>query len=137
MARFIEWTDAISVGDPVLDAQHRLVFDIINDLYAMMSSTAPPDQILRILRRLKFFTLTHFQCEQLYMLHSGCTFLAEHKKAHHEMAATVDRYIAEHRRAHLDPTDLLRFLKTWWLDHIRKADTEYVSRLPAIGDRDL
>jgi len=135
MQRYIEWTEAISVKEPVLDAQHRQVFDIINDLY-VMGTSAPRAEVLRILRRLKFFTLTHLRCEEEYIRCSECPFFEEHKAAHRKMAASVERYIADYHRGQLDLTELLAFLKTWWLGHIRTADAEYVPMLPAIGDSD-
>lgn len=132
---YIEWTEAISVQDPVLDAQHQQIFSIINELYdALQSGGGVASVELRhILSRLKFFTLTHLQCEEAYIKCAGCPFYEEHRKGHKDMAGRVNDFIAEFDQEQLDAMELLRYLREWWLRHVTKADKEYVSYLPRIG----
>ena len=134
MPLFIRWSNEISVQDSVLDAQHQQILRVINDLFdAISAGQTSKEELGGLLYRLQIFTVTHFQCEEAYMKYADCPFYKEHSKLHRIMAQKTELFTSHLERGDLDPGELLRFLKDWWLSHIRKSDMEYVSYVTRIG----
>ena len=126
--RYVNWTAEVSVREPVLDAQHRQVFRVINDLYEAMHDTERPSPtaVRELLSRVRFFTLTHFECEETYMRCARYPSFDAHRAAHQVMISRVKQLEADLDRGALDLFELLRFLKEWWLEHVTTADREYI-----------
>lgn len=134
MPRFIEWRREMSVEDPVLDAQHQQVLNVINDLFDAISADRTSVKDLKgLLLRLQVFTETHFHCEETYMKHAACPFRLEHGEMHKAMAQKTRLLAGDLECGKLYPGDLLRLLKDWWLMHILKSDMEYIPYVSRIG----
>ena len=67
MAFCIAWKDYYSVGDESLDAQHKQLLGIINELYGAIEQGADRLAVRPILDRLLQYTLTHFKHEEEVM----------------------------------------------------------------------
>jgi hemerythrin-like metal-binding protein len=61
MATYVTWQDYYSVGDTDLDAQHRQILTIINDLYEGMQKGVDSKLVKPHLDRLVQYTISHFQ----------------------------------------------------------------------------
>ena len=60
----IDWNDRYSVGVRSLDAQHRQLIDILNQLHQAMS-TANSQQVLpALMRQLSQYATAHLQAEE-------------------------------------------------------------------------
>jgi hemerythrin len=123
----IVWQSYYSVDEPSLDAEHRQIIGIINDLYVAMEQGKDRAVLKTLLNRLVQYTDVHFQHEERLMREHDYPGLREHKALHEELRRrTVDL------RAHTElitGRDLLNFLKNWWMDHIRSEDKQYAPYL--------
>jgi len=127
MASYVTWKDYYSVGDESLDAQHKQLLGIINELYGAMGRGADHAAVRTILDRLLQYTLQHFKYEEQVMLSHDYPDLMRHKGVHDRMRQrTIDL---------LDNVDLvtgrdlLIFLKEWWCNHIQEQDKQYAPYL--------
>lgn len=78
------WNASMETGDPLIDAQHRDVVNLLDDLQA--SHLAPDVVGHRALEKLMDFTVTHFAAEESLMRRVGYP------------ATESDRMVAGHRR---------------------------------------
>ena len=127
MASYIAWNDYYSVGDESLDAQHKQLLGLINELYGAMEQGADHAAVRTLLERLLQYTLQHFKYEEEVMLAHDYPDLIRHKAIHDKMRQkTID---FRENADLVTGRDLLIFLKEWWCNHIQEQDRKYAPYL--------
>ncbi|MDR2050429.1 MAG: bacteriohemerythrin [Deltaproteobacteria bacterium] len=125
-ARIVEWTPDLDIGIELVDDQHRMLCSYINSLYRATRRESSEDEISDIVGSLKDYTSTHFSTEEQYFSHTPYPDTARHKEVHKNFVAKVTEVENKLREGHARVGDeLLEFLKTWLLQHIRNTDPEY------------
>ncbi len=123
---FARWDDSLSVGDLVLDNQHRQLFDLVNQLHDAMSRGQARQILDKILDRLVCYTADHFRDEERRMLQAGYPGLAAHKAEHDSLSQQVSAFQASFRSGAVAlSVNLMIFLKDWLNRHILQADLKY------------
>jgi len=124
------WKDEYSVGVPFLDEQHKDLFVIANEIFAVLGNefiTDKYDQIVTIVDRLKEYTVEHFATEEAYMMENGYRKLLSHRVTHQDFVAKMNsidfQAVDEDQDAHL--TDILNFVTNWLVQHILQEDKLY------------
>ena len=132
----IIWTDNLSVKIAAIDAQHRKLIDLINELNDAMSQGKGKDVLGRVLTSLIDYTKTHFaEEERLMSLHKYPGY-AEHKAAHDSLTAQVIEISEKFKSGQIGLTiPVSDFLKEWLTDHILHTDKEYSAFLISKGVR--
>ena len=131
MIPYVRWNDYYSVGDPSIDAQHKQILDIINELYEAMQKGKDRAVLKPISDRLLQYTLAHFTHEEQALKEHEYPDLAQHVALHDKIRQRT-RDLREN--AHLvTGHDMLRFLKEWWVGHIQSVDKKYVPYLELAG----
>ena len=127
---FIEWSDALSVGDPHIDQQHQKLVSIINNLHDAMASQSTQAQLQSLLDQLIAYTREHFGYEERRMRTGHYPDLAAHQKLHAALLQQVGELYAEFKQGNkFIYMDLMKFLKSWLIEHIQKTDKQYSSWL--------
>lgn len=115
-------------GDSVIDAQHRRLIGLINQLGEILDdNTCDPDDYHRILHEVNMFAREHFEYEEHLFDMTAYPDKDEHKRSHArywEFLADVNLdsmgFITDrHRRT------LFEFLTRWWTTHILVGDRDY------------
>jgi hemerythrin-like metal-binding protein len=133
MAEYVAWKSSCSVNDPSLDAEHRQIIESIDKLYLPMQGRTPGLAAERLLGSLIQYTRTHFDHEEKRLKEIGYPAFADHKALHDEM---MRRTIGlQTHLMSLTASDVLRFLKDWWLEHIQGEDKKYAVHLDAVRVR--
>jgi HAD superfamily hydrolase (TIGR01509 family) len=123
----IQWKDRYNIGYKNIDAQHKVLLALLNDLIDLIDQGGSPEGVSDIFQRLCGYALTHFAQEEGYMKAAGYPGLARQESEH---AAFIQQLLAFNQT--FDPSDsrLLgetrSFLQIWYLDHILKSDMDYV-----------
>lgn len=119
----IEWNDELSLGNDLIDTQHKELIRIANVLLKAVEMKRDKRVQDNVLRRLREYTVFHFSAEEALM--SDVQYpgrgdhAAEHARLKNEVKA-FQRQVYEHEE--LTPTTLLNFLKQWLLNHILEYD---------------
>ncbi len=126
----MRWTEKMSVGVPELDADHRVLIKVINQLEENSEAAARGTAIRQCLFALLRYAEYHFAREEKVL--AGCQDpeIREHKLEHRDV---VDRINQMHRRFDDNPDDaaavvndeLLGFLRDWLNHHILIEDMAY------------
>ena len=124
LSRFFEWTDAIAIGHPLIDHDHKVLLALVNQITAP-ENRSDPDSIEFVLDELVGYTSAHFDREEEIMAASGYTGLANHQELHRRLVADVKLF----KRRFEDQAglgtlgeDLCRFLTDWLITHIMHED---------------
>jgi hemerythrin-like metal-binding protein len=127
---YITWKNDYSVGDSTLDAQHRQIIELLNELHIAMQRGVEHQTIRPFLDQLVQYTVSHFQTEEKLLLAHQYPDFAAHKVLHEKMQR---RTIGLRDNAGLvTGRDLLVFLKEWWCGHIQEQDKKYEPYLSAL-----
>jgi hemerythrin len=125
-APFIQWLDEYTVGHPQLDAQHKQIVGIINDLYRILREKGGALKLDSIGNRLKSYTAGHLTYEIKLLTYAQYPDIDAHRRLHDSIVEKTAGMLASVERREKDAAgELLRFLKQWWLDHIRNEDRKY------------
>lgn len=131
----LKWSEAMSVGVPELDADHRVLIEIINELDTTtgqtdLKSDVKQSTVEKILRSLLRYAEYHFGREEKVLEVCGYDGIEGHKKIHQDFiqklsatAASFDVNPDKNADAVID--ELLIFLKDWLVHHILIEDMAY------------
>jgi len=127
----IHWSEMMSVGVPILDADHRILIGLINHLQRSIGDAEEYAAVGSVLRALEEYASNHFDREERMM--QACRFpaLAPHRQTHAGFVGQVEQL---QRRYEADQTsvrarDCLSFLNRWLIDHICTSDMGYRTSL--------
>ena len=132
-----KWNDDYSVGDAMIDLQHKQLLSILNELVEVIERTdAPaPESARRIFDRLAAYVTEHFEYEERLIEAAGypTADLAAHRKEHNVLLQKVQDF--EHvfnNGAHTALVEMMPFLYgDWLIDHICGTDRDYAPYLVA------
>jgi diguanylate cyclase (GGDEF)-like protein/hemerythrin-like metal-binding protein/PAS domain S-box-containing protein len=118
---FFHWSDAHAVGVAMVDAQHRHLVTLLNQLGDDLKAGRARDAILASLRELVTFTQKHFATEERLMEQCpGWPQEAAHGQEHKKLIDDLTS-LGVHVEAK-SMTLTLRFLQEWLLRHIEGMD---------------
>ena len=131
---FVTWEDRYRVNVRAMDAQHRTLVDIINQLHDAVKIGRGSDMMARVLSFLVTYATTHFAAEERLM--DACDYpgYLEHKAKHEALT----RRVLEIQKEQAAGTSALSiqamgFLKDWLTNHIQGSDRNYGPFLNAHG----
>ena len=136
---FLVWLDRFSVGHVGLDAQHRQLVALINEIHSAESDNETQDKLQALLHAFEIAAVSHYKNENSIMRLFGewaegsqsgnSTFLQALSEAH------VNEHYADHARSlvaldsiiHASGNDLASrncsmLLKDWFIEHASTKD---------------
>lgn len=130
----LTWSDDLSVGHPQIDREHRELVALFGALTdpARHGDRAYRDQCLAALLS---HVHVHFEHEEALMRRHGYPDAARHRDAHLFLLDQLNRFMTL-ARTHPDDVsdeDLLPFVASWLVDHIRGDDRALGAFLVAAG----
>ncbi|MFQ5784415.1 MAG: bacteriohemerythrin [Alphaproteobacteria bacterium] len=123
----IEWTERLSVGVPLLDADHRLFIDLINALEGNAKYPGRRFAIVETLAALEQYARHHFKREEEVMRACDYPHIERHIEKHKEFVRYIDelKNNFKENRNHKIGEEVLEFLKNWLVRHILAEDMAY------------
>ncbi len=124
------WDQSFAVGIPQIDAQHKQLFGMVNELHQAMKSGQSKSVVGQTLERLVAYTMTHFKDEEALMRAKSYSELAQHKQIHDQFTARIKKCQEDHRAGSLAVNVvLLDTLQKWLTEHVKGIDAKYASVL--------
>ncbi|MDO8606021.1 MAG: bacteriohemerythrin [Phaeospirillum sp.] len=131
----IAWREAMSVGSPALDADHKRLIELVNLTEEWGSRDSWP-QVGAVIDDLMVYVREHFQREEAVMAAIRFPELEAHRKRHEALAARA-RLLNDKFRAAANDGErktcclvLTKVLNEWLLDHILKQDMKFKPLIP-------
>ncbi len=130
----LRWSDSLSVGIDSLDAQHKKLIELINELNANINSRSTKEALGKILNELIEYTGQHFQSEEKLFARHDYPEQATHEEAHSKLIEQILQFQEQYNRGEKDISpELMDFLRDWLLIHLKKTDMQYSSYLLSKG----
>lgn len=133
------WKDEYTVGIPALDADHKELFSIVNDLQRLIEpvDSSSQDKLSDLVDRLMHYVQGHFEREEYLMSQSSYPQLKDHRHKHHDFMRVIYAIhkIVGEIPEQIDPVKMREFLGSWLMRHILKADRDYIPYMQHIHAR--
>lgn len=121
----VAWNEGYSVGMTEIDAQHKVLLDLINQLWTAIVNRCSLDDQMKLIEGLERYTVLHFTEEENFMQSVKYAGFERHQKFHQ---AFIQKIAAE--KSSLQSTkhislDIVHFLNDWLVQHIMVEDKSY------------
>lgn len=123
MSNYIVWSPYYSVNNESLDAEHKVIFGLINELRDAIIAKNENIDLRAIADRLVRYTNTHFAHEEQLMREVSFPELGVHLGEHEKLRRRTVNF--RDNLTLVTSRDMLRFLKDWWCEHIQDSDKAY------------
>lgn len=128
------WGAMFEVGVREIDAQHRRLFDLANQLADAVRVGKGQEVLAEVLAELVRYTQTHFAFEEQLMAQHHYPAAPEHRQQHQEL---VQQVTAFKQRLHAGDQQVvgeaLQFFTHWLSRHIMNTDRAFARDLKAKG----
>jgi hemerythrin-like metal-binding protein len=123
----VAWSEMMSVGVPVLDADHKTLVGLMNDLHRSIGDEEEYATLGSVLQALDEYAAHHFAREERVMAACRYPSAQTHARMHHRLTQQVrelkERYDSD--QTTVRAKDCLDFLHKWLLEHICSTDMDY------------
>jgi hemerythrin-like metal-binding protein len=132
----IEWTDDLKLGVPAIDAEHRELLRLTNEVLEAVSGAAASPELVQTMARLIARAEGHFAAEELLLDRNNYPQLAAHRAEHARLITEArrlrDRLAAisgdnpeQQEELRQLPIEAANYFRRWLLDHILAEDRPY------------
>ena len=130
----LEWGPNWVSGHPVIDADHKMLVQYVNELNRAMVGGVGKDVAAGILEKLVRYTVDHFAREEAIWVGGRLDNLAEHRRIHAELVGQVGKFQQDFLAGQATLTaELMSFLRGWLINHVFKMDKTAVKRISPQG----
>lgn len=124
----IVWNDTLTTGIQMIDDQHKILVNIINDIYQGLTGKYNRISLQRIILELRGYIDYHFGAEERLMSEHDFSFMhpdehEKHLQQHQDFIdrlAEMEQYLDNNRPVFYE--DLFIFLRDWLANHILHTD---------------
>ena len=119
----LQWSDAFSVGVPIIDEHHRYLFDLANAMWDALHGSGTAIDIAKTLTALLNYTKIHFSEEERLLTRYSYVDREAHAIEHVNFIARAERSWDSLRRNPLIAgLKIFKFLSVWLVQHVQGAD---------------
>lgn len=120
---YFTWSDALAIGVPEIDRQHRYLVDSIDEARRTLPEQPSSEQVEQLTRELLAYAIYHFETEEILMQDHGYGDADRHRQQHRDFSARVIALRDELRAGRpVSRAELLDFLGEWLRHHIMHTD---------------
>jgi hemerythrin-like metal-binding protein len=134
MADFFPWISSFETGITVIDAQHRKLVGMLNELFESINRGEGNNVVGKILDGMIDYTQTHFATEEKLFARFGYPDSEAHIREHEALRKQVFKLRVSLRSGrNLFAVQVAEFLKEWLRVHILQTDKKFVPFLISKG----
>ncbi len=132
----LEWTHSLNTGIEVIDADHKQLLSLINQLSAAIESQQPAQTITEIFDRLEGYVGEHFGREEQLLRQCHYPDIATHIHSHRNFSKKIQKLKQQlsTNSPHKAAEEAIEYLFDWLITHILEEDLRY---LPAVTAQQL
>ncbi|MBI5921514.1 MAG: hemerythrin family protein [Betaproteobacteria bacterium] len=127
----MEWNDNLVLGHSRIDADHKRLVGLINQLSDAMAGGKGKNVCGHVLDELIAYTRTHFAMEEQLMATHRYARALDHKTEHAKLVEEVLDFKSKYDAGTVTlSVSLLRFLVEWLTHHILESDKDLAQAIP-------
>lgn len=119
---YIHWDPSFETGQPLIDAQHRMLVFLFQKLNVAVKTGESQMTTNHVIGELKRFVEFHFSSEENLMRETGYPHLPAHQVQHMELLVELGALVTKVLGGREFPEDLVYFLNKWLVEHISSHD---------------
>jgi hemerythrin len=120
------WEDKYSVGVAEIDAQHKKMFEMINNLFHALEKSKAQEQLQPIIKGFIDYAQYHFATEEKYFNEYNYPQKDEHTQAHNMYTKKINELLKQSiEDKTLTSVQLMDFVEDWWIQHVTGMDQQY------------
>ena len=121
----LAWKDEYCVGNETIDAEHRRLFDIANEILNINNPLMETPRIVELVKELYGYMQKHFEHEEAHMESISFKEIKEHKAMHESIIEEMNVILKKSKNyIHLDNL-LVTLMKEWVRKHIVEEDVKH------------
>jgi len=121
---YIVWNEDSNLGIPIIDEQHHAITATINSLYFFIQEGWGLSALKPTLNIIKMYSGFHAKTEEGILMNLQYPELQQHIQCQKRFEKSVDEATSE-ALLNQDPNILLKFLRGWWIEHLKTEHAEY------------
>lgn len=122
---YFEWADDMVIDNGVIDADHRQLVTLVNQLHTATSEGQGQEIVDQVLQEALKYTLEHLRREENLMASINFPHLASHKENHQKFVERLNLLRAKYDSGSITvASQLSTVLRDWLSLHIRRDDKE-------------
>lgn len=131
----ITWSDALSVGNPAIDIEHRHFAELVNRLNIAIISRQDKAEIVRIMQLIQDDARLHFAHEEDLFAEHGFPLAEEHTRIHRLLTENLRQAMQELQQAEFEKewVELGLNVKAQLVSHLLNIDRQYIEYLAEPG----
>lgn len=124
----VEWTNELEIGVPIIDQQHRVLFNYVNHIANAVETKSP--RLSEIFAEFIDYARFHFQTEEQHFEQLSAKERTLHKLQHKHILEQLEHMLSllnavvERQTFNSLDFDLYGFLLEWFVDHVRHEDVK-------------
>ncbi len=125
MDNFITWNSSYEVGIYSVDAQHKHLVDLTNQLYRACTGEqyALANEFRSVMKELVDYVMFHFKDEERIMQEVNYPDFKEHKQKHEQFVKEILTAVNDFKEGQkFVPDNFAFFLRDWLFNHILMTD---------------
>jgi len=132
----VTWSATYSVGVKVIDDQHKVLINLVNDMYNHVTDDEKSERAYfqDVIRQTINYIKVHFATEEKVMRAAEFQGYRDHKRAHDSFVLSVVDIIRDFEAGKkFTLVTFTHFIKDWILTHIAIMDKQYFEHLIKIS----
>ncbi len=127
----IEWKENYVIGVPAVDAEHRELIELINEVHRRLQAGEQGMTVGEFLGEIFARISAHFALEERIMRERGYDQLGAHKTDHERLLDAMRDIMDDYEdRKIFDPEAFAMRLNDWFSEHFRTHDARLHRHLP-------
>ncbi|MCK5718746.1 MAG: bacteriohemerythrin [Thiomargarita sp.] len=129
IAQTVKWTADMATNNPIVDAQHKELFNLIRDLIMSIGDGNTIEEVETAINFLENYVTTHFATEEDYMLQCNDPNYTRHKAAHETFKKNFQQIKTYYQKNGSSLYVSLRIqdeIVNWLIHHVKKMDQKIV-----------
>jgi hemerythrin len=131
---YFEWADDLVIDNGPIDADHKKLVDLVNELHTATSQGSGQEVVEKIMTELISYTQDHLTREERMMETASFPNLARHKIGHVKFIESLHNLQKKYEAGSITvASQLSAVLRDWLSLHIRRSDKELLVFLRKAG----
>lgn len=131
---YFEWANDMSIDQGPIDADHKHLVDLVNELHTATSQGQGQAIVGRILDELIRYTVEHLRREEAQMQAVHFPHLERHKIGHQHFIDDLHQLQRKYKEGSIAvAAQLSTVLRDWLSLHIRRSDKELLAFMASHG----
>jgi hemerythrin len=118
----LQWKGEYSLGHDVIDSEHKKLFEIANQIFAVKKPFTASDKIKNMIHELYNYMKYHFDHEEELMAEISFEKIDDHKQKHGEIITEMNKILRESKDFNILELKLTYMMQKWVLVHILEQD---------------